>query len=204
MSKFFSGKYGWIVLLIALAVVNYFGSIIHYRIDLTQEKRYTLSTPTKRLLQNLKEPVSITVLLAGDLPAGFKKLSNSTAELLQEFREIAGNKIQFEFEKPGQDLPDTSRGIMYDSLSRLGINPTNVKAQTKSGESSEQTMVFPGAVLRYKDRVMGVDLLKGQSFADGLNSLNKAEALLEYKFGNAIEKIVTDSLPLVGYLTGNG
>src|SRR5689334_53199 len=132
MNKVFSGKYGWIVLLIALAFINYLGSIIHYRIDLTQEKRYTLSTPTKRLLQNLKDPVSITVLLAGDLPAGFRKLSNSSSELLQEFREIAGNKIQFKFEKPGQDLADTSRGIMYDSLSRLGINPTNVKAQTKS------------------------------------------------------------------------
>jgi len=204
MTKIFSAKYGLIVLLILLVAVNYVGSILHYRIDLTQEKRYTLSRPTKRLLQNLKEPVSITVLLSGDMPSGFKKLANSSSELLQEFREIAGNKVQFKFEKPGTDLSDTAKAAMYDSLAKLGINPTNVKAQTKSGESSEQTMVFPGAVLKYRDRVMGVDLLKGQSFEEGLNSLNKAEALLEYKFGNAIEKIVVDSLPLIGYLTGNG
>src|SRR5688572_24901024 len=92
-------KYWMVMVLILLLAINYLASLVHFRIDLTKEKRYTLSAPTKKLLRSLKEPVSITVYLAGDLPAGFRKLSNSAEELLDEFREISGNRIFFKFEK---------------------------------------------------------------------------------------------------------
>ena len=202
MKKILSSKYWWVMLLAVLLAVNYLASFAHFRIDLTEEKRYTLSAPTKRLLKNLKEPVSITVFLAGDLPAGFKKLSRSTEELLEEFREVSGNRIHFKFEKPGEGLDDSAKARVIDSLYMLDISPTNVKAQIKSGESQQQ-LVFPGAMVRRGDRVKGLDLLKGQSFEGGLNSLNKAEALLEYKFAHAIQKISTDSLPTIGYVVGN-
>src|SRR5690606_22711668 len=65
-------------------------------------------------------------------------------------------------------------------------------------------LVFPGAMLRYKDRVMAVDLLEGQSSLEGVNALNNAEALLEFKFANAIEKITREEVPLIGYAIGHG
>ena len=184
--------------------VNYLASTFHFRIDLTQEKRYTLSNPTKRLLQHIEEPLTVTVFLSGDLPAGFKKLSKSTEELLDEFRQTSGNRIQYKFEKPGEGLDDSAKKRMIDSLYMMGISPTNVKAQTKSGESQQQQFVYPGAIVRSGSRTVGIDLLKGQSYEGGLNSLNKAEALLEYKFASAIQKVSTDSLPAIGYLLGNG
>jgi hypothetical protein len=64
------------------------GVYVHARIDLTEEKRYTLSSPTRQLLANLQEPVNITIFLAGDMPAGFRKLAQSTGDILQEFQEI--------------------------------------------------------------------------------------------------------------------
>jgi len=204
MKKILSSKYWWVILLILLVVVNYLASILHFRIDLTQEKRYTLSAPTKKLLKNLKEPVAITVFLSGDLPAGFRKLSQSTEELLDEFREVSANHIQFNFEKPGEGLDDSAKARMIDSLYMMGISPTNVKAQTKSGESQQEQFVYPGAIISSGDRVFGIDLLKGQSYEGGLNSLNKAEALLEYKFASAIQKVSADSRPTVGYLLDNG
>ncbi len=204
MKNILSSKYWWVILLVLLVAVNYLVSLFHFRIDLTEEKRYTLSAPTKKLLKNLKEPVSIHVFLAGDLPAGFRKLSKSTEELLDEFREISGNRIQFKFEKPGEGLNDTAKAKVIDSLYALGISPTNVKAQIKEGESQQQQYVYPGAIISSAEHLMGVDLLKGQSYEGGLNSLNKAEALLEYKFASAIQKVTTDSLPRVGYVVGNG
>src|SRR5215831_5290845 len=115
MKNILSSKYWWVVLLLILVVINYVASALHFRLDLTEEKRYTLSTPTKRLLKNLKQPVSITVFLSGDLPAGFKKLSKSTEELLQEFKELSGNKVQFTFEKPGEGLDDSAKAKLIDS-----------------------------------------------------------------------------------------
>jgi gliding-associated putative ABC transporter substrate-binding component GldG len=77
-----------------------------------------------------------------------------------------------------------------------------VKAQTKAGE--EQQLVYPGVVVRYKDRITAVDFLQGQNFEAGLQSLQQAEALLEYKLIAGIRKITRDTIPLIGYLSGNG
>lgn len=192
---------GFLVLIVA---VNILASLFHFRIDLTTEKRYTLSTPTRKLLSGLKEPVNITLFLAGDMPAGFKKLANSSGELLQEFKEAGGGKIFYKFEKPGAAMDDTLKNIFLDSLHRLGLNPINVKAQLKEGEGQEQQYIYPGALVTYGGRALAIDLLQGQSAVNGIESLNNAEALLEYKFGAAIRDITRDTVPAIAYLAGNG
>lgn len=87
----------WIWVLLLLVGVNLLGSVFHTRIDLTDEKRYTLSPPTKQLLKNLEEPVSISIFLSGDMPAGFQKLALSIEDLLKEFQESGKQNIQFKF-----------------------------------------------------------------------------------------------------------
>jgi ABC-2 type transport system permease protein len=204
MNKLLRTRYGWVIMLLIIIAVNYLFSFIRFRADLTAEKRFTLSEATKDMLGKLDDRVDITLLMAGDMPAGFKKLAGSSADMLSEFKAIASNNISFRIQKPGENVPDSSKPVVMDSLRSLGINATNVKAQTKEGEGQEEQLVYPGAVIRYKDRALGIDFLQGQNFQDGLNSLNNAEALLEYKFASAIFKITQDSVPLVGYLTGNG
>lgn len=204
MNKILASKLWWLILLVVLVGVNYLASIAHARIDLTQEKRYTLSPATKNLLKGLHDRVAITVLLTGDMPAGFKKLSNSTKEMLQEFKELAGNNIQFKFEKPGEGLSDSAKEKMQQRLDSLGLKPTNVKVQAKAGEAQEERLVYPGALIKYKDREVAVDLLQGQNMNGGVSSLNNAEALLEYKMAHSIQKITTDTVPVIGYLIGNG
>jgi len=204
MKQVFQSKYGWVVVLAAMAVINLLASKWHSRVDLTAEKRYTVSKATRSLIKSLPDPVTVTVFLEGDMPAGFKKLASATRDMLQEFKEIDGRNIQYFFRQPGEGLKDSLKFELLDSLQQMGINPTNVKAQIKKGEGEEQRLVYPGAVVEYRDRVMGINLLQGQSAVDGLNSLNNAEALLEYKFAEAIDKIVRDTVPTLGYLVGNG
>ncbi len=199
-----SNKFYWVVLLLAVLALNWLAEQLPARFDLTEEERYTLSSPTRKLLNSLEEPVQIDVLLNGELPAGFKKLAASTDDLLREFKGVGKSNLSFRFIKPGENLNDTAKAILYDSLSRLGLNPTNIKAQTKEGEGQEERLVFPGAVIRHKGRTTAVDLLQGVSATGGLESLNTAEALLEFKFANAIKQLNQDTVPLVGYLEGNG
>ena len=99
MKKLLLSKYSWIYLLIALIAVNFLAAQFHYRVDLTKEKRFTLSGPSKKLLSNLNDKISVTVFLDGDMPAGFKKLRNSTLELLQEFKEYGTGNLQFSFKR---------------------------------------------------------------------------------------------------------
>ncbi len=197
-------KYGWIIFLLLLVAINWLSSGWHYRADLTQEKRYTISRPVKELLLNLDEPVNISVFLSGDMPAGFRKLGNSTQELLQEFKEYGKSNIRFSFSKPGEGLQEEAKAAFLDSLQRLGLSPMNVKAQTKEGEGKEEQYIYPGALVQYGDRVIALDLLQGQSAVNGINSLNNAEALLEYKFAHTIHQLTRGGTPVIGYLSGNG
>jgi ABC-2 type transport system permease protein len=199
-----SNKFYWMLLLLVVIAVNWLAEQVPVRLDLTAEGRYTLSSPTRKLLNEIEEPVQIDVLLSGELPAGFKKLAASTDDLLREFKAVGKSNIRFQFIKPGEGLNDTAKAILYDSLSRLGLNPTNIKAQTKEGEGQEERLVFPGAVIQHKGRTTAIDLLQGVSAAGGLESLNTAEALLEFKFANAIKQLNQDTVPLIGYLVGNG
>lgn len=204
MKNIVKSKYSWVVVLLLLLALNFLASFMSARIDLTAEKRYTISNATHNLLESVDDPVEITVFLQGEMPAGFKKLRNSTAELLQEFREIAGTKLRVTFETPGAGLDDETKQQFIDSLYRLGLRPTNVKAQTKEGEGEEQRLIFPGALISYNGKATAIDFLQGQSKYGGLNALNNAEALLEYKFASAIQKVTAEEAPVVGYLIGNG
>src|ERR1700686_5318061 len=109
MNKLVSSKYWWLYLIIIIVAINFVATQFHYRLDLTKEKRYTLSSPTKKLLQNLDDNIKIDIFLTGDLKAGVKKLSKSTEELLSEFKEYGKGKIYFRFFDPLTDLDDSAK-----------------------------------------------------------------------------------------------
>ncbi|HZE84300.1 MAG TPA: gliding motility-associated ABC transporter substrate-binding protein GldG [Puia sp.] len=204
MNKLLSSKYGWIVPLIVLVALNLLAALFHYRIDLTQEKRYTLSGPTKRLLGGLEGQVSIDVFLKGDLKAGARQLAKTTTELLEQFQEYGKGRVDFRFTDPLTELNDSDKTVFFDSLQRMGIQPRTELVQSKKGEEQTRRTILPGAIVRYGDRMFPVDLLKGVSQKNEADLYNNAEALLEYKFANAIDKITEKAVPLIGYLSGNG
>ncbi|MBA4166430.1 MAG: gliding motility-associated ABC transporter substrate-binding protein GldG [Chitinophagaceae bacterium] len=204
MKKAMNLKYWWLFVVVAVLAVNWLASIVHYRLDLTSERRYTLSSPTKKLLSSLNDKVNIEVFLSGDMPADFRNLRNGTEELLQEFKENSNNNVVVRFKKPGEGLDDAAKQHVLQYLDSAGIHPTNVKVQSKSGESQEERLVYPGALVTYRDKILPVDLLQGLDMSGGLKSLNAANALLEYKFANAVQKAMEENAPLIGYLEGNG
>ena len=139
------------------------------------------------------------------MPSGFKKLAGSAKELLQEFKEHGKNNIQFSFTKPGEGLDDTAKMIFLDSIARMGIKPYTVQVRAKENEGSDERQVVPGALISYDGRATAINLLSGQQSAVLNESvINNTEALLEYKFASSIQKLTTDTVPLVGYLLGNG
>jgi gliding-associated putative ABC transporter substrate-binding component GldG len=84
----------------------------------------------------------------------------------------------------------------------LGVQPINLKVQLKTGEQTQ--FIFPAALVHYKDRVVPVSLYPGTKMLITPQELNSAEALLEYKFANAIEQLTQNNRPMIGYSSGNG
>ncbi len=201
--NFFSSKNkGWLlVVIVAIIVVNFFASVIHKRIDLTNEKRFTISFPVKKILHNLDDEVTIDIFLKGELPAGFKNLSNAAEELLQEFKEDANGKINYKLISPDDAMPGTTR-TYADTLSSLGAVPINLKVQLKAGEQSQY--IYPAALVYYKNKMLPVNLYSGTETVITPGELNTSEALLEYKFANAIDKLMENHKPMVAYSVGNG
>ena len=212
IKKLFNSKIGLPLVIVLLVAINWLASAFHGRIDFTSEKRFTLSQSTRTVLKNLDGKVDITVFLAGDIKSEFKKLANSTKELLENFKNYGGSKIQYQFELPGEGLNDSLKAQLFDSLINMGLRPTTQQVQTVEGEGKIQRQVFPGAIIRYGDTAVAVDFLQGQVQKTSFNSsdsvdkklLNNAEALLEFKFANAIKKITQKEVPVVAYTYGNG
>src|ERR1041384_7671390 len=90
-----------VILLAVLICINMLAARFHTGLDLTREKRFTLSKPTKEMLRSIKGYVVIDVLLEGkNFPAGFQRLRESTRERLQSFRDASGGKVVFHFRDP--------------------------------------------------------------------------------------------------------
>jgi len=200
VNKIWLSKLWWIFLLILIIAVNFLASVFHSRLDLTKEKRYTLSKASKQLLKSLDEPVMIDVFLKGDFPSGFKKLSLSASELLKEFKENSKRYIIYNFHEPDEAITGGRR--YADTLMAMGAAPINLKVQLKAGE--QQQYVFPVAWVRYKNRSVLVNFYTGGKRLITPEELNSAEALMEYQFVNAINKITQENPTLIGYAVGNG
>ena len=196
-----NGKWWWIVVIAVIVAVNFFASIFHKRIDLTNEKRFTISSPVKKILGHMDDVAEVTIFLKGDLPAGFKNLSTSAEELLQEFKEYSNGKISYKLISPDEQMPGTTT-TYADTLTSLGIVPINLKVQLKAGEQSQY--VYPAALVQYKNKILPVNLYSGTQTVITPPELNSSEALLEYKFADAIYKLTENRKPMVAYSVGNG
>ena len=93
MNKLFTSTFGWIVLLALLIAVNMLAGWMKFRLDLTAEQRYSLSPETKKLLRNIDSTITIDVFLKGDFRSSFRKLKNSSSDLLDEMKEYSGKKL---------------------------------------------------------------------------------------------------------------
>ncbi len=195
------GKIWWLPIIILLILLNLFAVKFHKRFDLTNEKRFTISSPVKKLLINIDSVVNIDVFLKGELPSGFRKLAATTDELLQEFKEIGGNKIQYRFISADEVMEGTGK-TYADTLAAMNAQPINLKVQLKSGEQSQ--LVFPSALIYYKGNMQIINLYPGTKFLITPAELNSAEALLEYNIADAIQKLTQQVKPMIAYSVGNG
>lgn len=193
-------RLGWLLLLIGLIAINVLAAIVHQRFDLTADKRYSLTQPTKELVKNLEEPVSISVFLKGDLPSTFRQLSNSTEEFLDVLRDNSSAKINYRFIAPDDEA---EQGKTWgDSLSAAGAGPVNVNVQLKAGQESR--LIYPYALVQYKGAAQLVNLFETSKRSPNAADLNVAESMLEYQFVKAITQLQNPQQPFVAYATGNG
>lgn len=198
-------KSNWVIVLFIVLGINVIGTFAHFRLDLTEEKRFTISKPVNKILKQLPGVVSVDIFLKGELPSAFKGIASYTDDLLHEFRQAAGNNIQYHFVNPDDQIEGTSK-TFSDTLKAMNLTPINLKVQLKAGEQSQY--IYPVALVHYQDKTEPVILYEGNrpnlSYTEYYKDINSAEAMLEFKFANAINKLTKTTRPMVGYMVGNG
>lgn len=182
-----------------IVLVNLLASFYFFRIDLTEEKRYTIQTQTKEILKNLDDAVFVEVFLEGeDLNPEFKRFQKTVRETLEEFRIHSNNRVQYTFTNPLQALNEKARNEFIAELNSKGISPRNV-IETRDGQRKEK-FVFPGALISYEGFETGVMLLKGNR----AQSINQSVEEVEYELVNAIHKLTNTNRKRVGLVNGHG
>jgi len=171
------------------------------RFDLTQEHRYSISHPTKQMLQGLDDNIYIEVYLDGDLPAGFKRMRKSLLETLDEFRIYSNNKVQFKSINPELATSAKSRSQLMKRLASKGLPPTDVFV-IENGKKI-QKRILPGVVVVYGSRELGVQLFKGNQSAPANERINQSIEGMEYELANAIHSITQSQLPVISLARGN-
>jgi len=183
-----------------LLLLNIGSSFFFTRFDFTKEQRYTLSSVSKKVIGQLEDELQITVYLEGDLPGGFKRLRNSTRDILEDFKAYSGGNLQYAFVNPSSgDIKNQE--IALQDLSAKGIEPTNLSVKTEEGMS--QKLIFPAALLTYRGKQLAVKILQNRAGASPEEVLNNSAQNLEYAFVSAIKKLVQGGKPRIGFTEGH-
>lgn len=173
----------------ALVVVNLLVNLYVVRWDMTDDHRYSIANTTKQLLQTLDEPLEVTILLDGELNAGFQRLQRATIELLEEFQARSENAT-IRYRVSTENIPQS-------------IPPTVIHERTHKGQTA-QTTVYPFALLRYKGQISVVELLRNNRGLSGEENLNHSIENLEFAFVEAIHTLTRDSVEKIAFLEGHG
>lgn len=161
------------------------------RLDLTAEKRYTLSPSTLNVLKSVNKPLTFEVYLEGDFPASFRQLQHETRFIIEEFRKV-NPKIDFKFIDP------IKTKMSKDTLAAMGMQPS-VLPDMKEGKISE-IVLFPYAVIKYGSVGTAVPLIIDQTGIEASEQLTRSIENLEYNFISNIKSLTAPQKKNIGIL----
>jgi len=189
--------------LLLVVGLNVIFSFFFARLDLTSEKRYTLSPSTKSMLKNLQDIVYVKVYLYGKkLPPDYAELSQKTRELLDEMRVYSDN-IEYEFIDPAKGRDPNEMNAIYGELHRKGLRPQAIQSMGADGVTTN--FIVPGALVSYKQKEIPLQLVDAD---DGLipneNIVKYSIEKLEYNVGNTIRRLTNQQSANVAFLKGHG
>lgn len=219
-SKTINKAYRWSLLAIVFAgilLVNIISSFMYKRFDMTDDQRYSLAESTVEFLETSDESfngrVYIEIFLDGNLPAELERFKQAIEDKLIEFKEIAGDRIEYKFTDPKVGSKDDIREqemLLWDE--GRGILPMFVN-YSKDGEET-QMRLWPGAILEYGgasgSKKLAVQLLPGTrteqpyNLDEIANVIESATRNLEYNLMNGLRRITRTKTPVIGFLQGHG
>ncbi|MBN1822517.1 MAG: gliding motility-associated ABC transporter substrate-binding protein GldG [Prolixibacteraceae bacterium] len=186
-----------LILIMMLVSLNFL-----FRIDLTADKRYSLSEVSKSVLKELEYDVEIEFYLQGDMEPRLHRLQQAVIEKVVDFNTWSSKHFRMLLFDPYILKNAEERDSLYYGLAQKGIKITNYRKNTEHGV--ETNLVVPGAVVRYGDKEVAVNFLQNNPAFSGEVNLNHSIENIEYELINALRKLMVTKKPVVAFLEGQG
>ncbi|GHV62552.1 hypothetical protein FACS1894195_4590 [Bacteroidia bacterium] len=192
-----------VTLVCFLILINAISSKTYIKLDITNDKRYSLSDNTRQLLQNLGRTIHIDIFLAGNLPPGLQKLQYATTRMLEEFNRLTPGRVRYELIDPAdiKDLNEKKQLTKY--LWERGIQPVNYNRTTED-ERLQQQILFPGMLVYDDATEVSVNLWKNLPGRGADENINYSIESLEYELTNALRLITREKKKSIAFLLGQG
>lgn len=192
----------WLILFGGLVLLILSSNFVRFRIDLTEEKRYSLHPATEQVLSQMTEPLHVEILLVGEnLPGGMRRLQKAMEETVRTFNAYSSEKISFSYLDP-LSLPLKEQEEFVITLNDYGINPTNLFVNQNAGQQAIR--IFPGFLVTNEAFETGALVLKGERGMSPDQILNQSIENLEFELSNAIKKLIIPSSKSIAMLIGHG
>lgn len=182
------------IVLISFVVLNRF---FHFRYDLTAEKRYTLSPQSRKMIEEIGQPLKIQLYLTGDLNAGFIRLKQETLNLLNEFSTIAPGKIEIQVIDPYEKDNNFISDLNNKGIAGIAVN------EKKEGGSITQKILFPWIMINYGENSKPVSLLVNQKNKSGEENLNASIENIEYQLISSINSLIRGTIRKIAFIEGH-
>ncbi len=191
---------GLAAVVVAVAMLNILSSFFFTRIDLTKDKRHSLSKSTIEMLKNLEDRVYFRVYLKGkDQPADYQLFAKQVEQMLQNFRSYSKN-VYYEFIDPLDGKTNEEVNSILGEFVKKGLEPIPVSREDASGFSTH--VVIPGAIVSYRNHEYPAKVVVADpSGADWMKYSNEE---LEYNLVSPVRRLMKTEKPKVAYLDGHG
>ncbi|MBO7628948.1 MAG: gliding motility-associated ABC transporter substrate-binding protein GldG, partial [Bacteroidales bacterium] len=191
---------GLLAVVAVVVLVNILSSFFFYRIDLTKDKRHSLSKSTIEMLKNLEDRVYFRVYLKGkDQPADYQLFAKQVDQMLQTFRSYSKN-VYYEFIDPIEGKTNEEVNGILGEFVKKGLKPIPISREDAGGYSTH--VVIPGAIVSYRNREYPAKVVVADpSGADWLKYSNEE---LEYNLVAPVRRLLKTDKPKVAYLDGHG
>lgn len=183
-----------VIVLFVVGLLNLLAYLFVIRVDMTDDKHYSLSEASIELLRKTEASIDITLFLQGDLNAGFERLQRATKETIEEMS--VHSDIQFSIE-------DLQSSYSKEDAERMGMRPIVIHEREQDGKTA-QTTIYPYALIQYKGKKAVVALLKNTRGLSGEENLNASIEQMEFAFMEALSLLLQTETPRIAIIEGHG
>jgi ABC-2 type transport system permease protein len=176
------GVAGFIILSI---LVGWFGTSIKGRLDLTEDKIFSLSPATVQIIDNLDDLLTVDVFMSNDPPVQVSLTSRDVNDFLNDFESNSDDMVKVSRHYPEDDETAARKA------QNAGINPVQFELRSQ-GELQIKTG-YLGISLTYLDKREVIP------FVDSVDGF-------EYQLASLTNKMVNERLEKkkIGFLEGHG